>query len=36
LASALERGEVPTNDGVVKISDIQSVTEMGGVLKEKK
>jgi hypothetical protein len=29
LASALERGEVPTNDGVVKISDIQSVTGDG-------
>jgi hypothetical protein len=29
LASALERGEVPTNDGVVKISDIQIVTGDG-------
>jgi hypothetical protein len=29
LASALERGEVPTNDGVIKISDIQSVTGDG-------
>jgi len=29
LVSALEKGEVPTNDGVVKISDIQSVTGDG-------
>jgi hypothetical protein len=33
LASALERGEVPTNDGVVKISDIQGITGDGQLVK---
>jgi len=35
LASALERGEVPTNDGVIKISDIQSVTGDGRLFERK-
>jgi hypothetical protein len=35
LVSALERGEVPTNDGVVKISDIQAVSGDGALVERK-